>query len=1042
MEDRELRDTPWHSRPADDAVDALDVDPDDGLSSEEAKTRLEHYGPNRIESGEADPWWKILLRQFLDPLIYILILAGIVTLYFQDYIDSAVIFAAVLLNGAIGFVQELRAQNAITSLAEMSAPKAHLLRGGRKVDVSTDEVVPGDMVRMTSGVRVPADVRLLRADDLRVDESALTGESESVRKQVEPVKDERAVPGDQLSMAFAGTNVTRGRGLGVVVHTGEASQLGRIAERTRDVGKVRTPIQEKMDHLGKLIGVGILALAALVGVVGYLQGMTLHEVVQTAVAMAVGAVPEALPVVLTVALAVGVRRMAGRNAIIRTLPAVETLGSTTVIGSDKTGTLTSNQMTVRAITAGGRRYEVGGSGYSTEGDIILAGAPNDEGQEAGPESDEALRMTLLAGLLATETESIPAEDEEPRGDPTELAVLVSAAKAGLDLDQTRADHDQLDVIPFESERQYMATLNEMEDGRCIFVKGAPEAVVERCSRRLLPDGEEEEFDAESAKQTAHDLAEEGYRVLGMAFRRVDQDRFDDDEVGSELIFAGFQGMEDPLRPEAKEAVDATRGAGIRVIMLTGDHTDTASAIGGQLGLTGTGAEAKEGRDLDDLSDDELDEVIRKVNVFARVSPDHKLRLVERLKAQNHVVAVTGDGVNDAPALQAAHLGVAMGQAGTDVAREASDMILTDDNFASITSAVEEGRLVFANIRKVIYFLLSTGLAIVFTILFSLFAGWPLPYLAAQVLWINLVTNGLQDVALAFEKGEPGLLEEPPRDPDEGVINRPVLIRLAWVSVLITAATMAVFYSMLRRDVPMEVARSVTMTQMVMFQFFHVFNSRSMKRSVFQVPLSANPFLAGSLGVAILAHIGALHLPFMRAIFDTTPLTLDQWALVVGVGSLVVVAAEIDKALLRRRKKDGGEERAQAGGEQEHQRHDMGAAEDSDQKLAKPAGEPGVEEESEEPEDRCAGHDEEDEGDEGDEGDEERGEGRPEVEAPEEEYRKEVEYRREVETKTGEDGEYRKEVEYRKEIEYRKDRGPGTDHDGGGRKEDDTDEREG
>jgi magnesium-transporting ATPase (P-type) len=896
---RELRDTPWHTKPGSEAVEELATDPDHGLPKDEAEERLERFGPNTIESGEVDPWWKILLRQFLDPLIYILILAGLVTLYFQDYIDSAVIFAAVLINGTIGFIQEMRAQKAITSLAAMSAPKAHLLRDGRKVDVPTEEVVPGDIVRLSSGARVPADVRLLKARDLRVDESALTGESEAVRKQVEPVDDERAVPGDQLSMAFAGTSVTRGRSIGVVVHTGEASQLGRIAEQTRAVGKVRTPIQEKMDHLGKLIGAGILGLVGVVAAVGFIQGMTLHEIVQTAVAMAVGAVPEALPVVLTVALAVGVRRMASRNAIIRTLPSVETLGSTTVIGSDKTGTLTSNQMTVRAIIAGGRRYDVSGSGYSTEGGLELADGPDDSEHEAGPESDEALRMTLLAGLLATETDAIPGEGEEPRGDPTELAVLVSAAKAGLDLDESRAGHEQLDVIPFESERQYMATLNEMEDGRCIFVKGAPEAVVERCATRLRPDGQEEELDAEAAKEAAHELAEEGYRVLGMAFRRVDRDSFDDDEAGTELVFAGFQGMEDPLRPEARDAVAATRGAGIRVIMLTGDHADTASAIGGQLGLTGNGAKAKEGRDLDDLSDEELDEVVREVNVFARVSPEHKLRLVERLKDQGHVVAVTGDGVNDAPALRAAHLGVAMGQAGTDVAREASDMILTDDNFASITSAVEEGRLVFANIRKVTYFLLSTGLAIVFTILFSLFAGWPLPYLAAQVLWINLVTNGLQDVALAFEKGEPGLLDDPPRDPGEGVINRQVLIRLAWVSVLITTATMGVFYWMVQQDVSMEVARSVAMTQMVMFQFFHVFNSRSMTRSVFQVPLSANPFLAVSLSVAILAHIGALHLPFMQLIFDTTPLTLGQWALVVGVGSLVVVAAEIDKALLRR-----------------------------------------------------------------------------------------------------------------------------------------------
>jgi magnesium-transporting ATPase (P-type) len=901
-----LQDTPWHALPGDDVVGRLDVDPDRGLSAGEAKERLERLGPNTIQSGDVEPWWRILVHQFLDPLIYILIAAGAVMLVLRDYVDAVVILAVVLLNAGIGFIQELRARNAITLLAEMSAPRARVRRDGQTVEIATADVVPGDIVRLASGSAVPADLRLLRVRDLRVDESALTGESETVRKSTDPVEDERAVPGDQSGMVFAGTSVTRGRGTGVVVLTGESSQLGRIARRTREVGTVRTPIQEKMDRLGRLIGVGILALAGLVAVVGLVQGMSVHEIVQTAVALAVGAVPEALPVVLTVALAVGVRRMAGRNAIIRTLPAVETLGSTTVIASDKTGTLTSNQMTVRAIWTGGRLYRVEGSGYATDGEIRLdqdvAGAATASAGDppAGTRDDRALHMTLLAGILASETESIPAAGDPSRGDPTELAVLVAAAKAGLDLVRVRSDNEQLDMVPFESERRYMATLNRTAGGGQVFVKGAPEAVMDRCARMLGHDGEERELDREALKEAAHQLAEEGYRVLGMAFGHAEGEALPDDDVGSDLVFAGFQGMEDPLRPEAKEAVRATRDAGIRVIMLTGDHADTASAIGRQLGLAGPGDAAREGRTLDELSDHELDEVVRDVNVFARVSPEHKLRLVERLKSLGEVVAVTGDGVNDAPALRAAHLGVAMGRAGTDVAREASDMVLTDDNFASITSAVEEGRLVFANIRKVTYFLLSTGLALVFTILFSLFAGWPLPYVAVQVLWINLVTNGLQDVALAFEKGEPGLLDDPPRDPGEGVINREVLYRLAWVSVLITVLTMGVFYWMLSRAVPLEEARSVAMTQMVMFQFFHVFNSRSLRRSLFRVPLRANPFLAVSITVAILAQLAVLHVPFMQAVFGTTPLSPAQWALVAAVGSLIVVAAELDKVFLRRR----------------------------------------------------------------------------------------------------------------------------------------------
>jgi calcium-translocating P-type ATPase len=888
MEAEALRDTPWHTREAGATAEALEVDPHRGLSEASASERLDRYGPNTIRSGEIEAWWRVLVRQFLDPLIYVLIVAGLVTLALEDYMDAAVILAVVLLNGGIGFVQELRARNAILALAGMSAPRAVVRRDGDRCEIETDSVVPGDVVLLASGARVPADVRLVRADDLRVDESALTGESEPVRKQTAAVEAEDAVPGDQVSMAFAGTSVIRGRGVGVVVHTGEASQLGRIAEKVQSVGKVRTPIQEKMDRLGHAIGGGIVALAGVVAVVGVVRGMSTGEIVQTAVALAVGAVPEALPVVLTVALAVGVRRMAGRNAIIRTLPAVETLGSTTVIGSDKTGTLTSNRMTVQAVWAGGRTFRA-----TEEGAGFVA-------EDGGPEDqDGAFRMTLLAGVLANETERLPGPEEERRGDPTELGLLEAAVRAGLDPAGARAERERLDLVPFESERRYMASLHRTDAGVRIFLKGAPEAVVERCTHQIGASGEAEPLDRDAALEAAHDLAEEGYRVLGMAYGEAEGESVGE-EVEGGLVLAGFQGLEDPLRPEARGAVEAAHAAGIRVLMLTGDHADTARAIGRQLGLAGGEGSAREGRELDALSDEELDAVVREVDVFARVSPEHKLRLVERLKAQGEIVAVTGDGVNDAPALRAAHLGVAMGQAGTDAAREASDMVLTDDNFASITSAVEEGRLVFANIRKVTYFLLSTGLALVLTILFSLFAGWPLPYLPVQVLWINLVTNGLQDVALAFEKAEPGLLDDPPRDPREGVINREVLYRLIWVGAFITVATMAVFWWMLQQTGSLELARSTAMTQMVMFQFFHVFNSRSLRRSVFQVPLTANPFLAVSLALAMAAQLAVLYFPLLQGVFGTTPLPLAHWALVVAVGSTIVVAVELDKAYLRAR----------------------------------------------------------------------------------------------------------------------------------------------
>lgn len=891
-----IRETPWHTRTAADIITELQTDPERGLAVSDIPERLEHYGPNRIRSGEAVPWWIILWRQFTDPLIYILIIAALISLIFQEYIDAIVIVAVVLINGAIGFYQEWRARKVIHALSEMSAPRATVIRDGNEQEIASEEVVPGDIVLLSAGMQVPADVRLVQVEELQVDESPLTGESKPVAKQLAPVEDEYAVPGDQFCMAFAGTNVTRGSGRGVVVRTGDASELGHIAETTQEIGEVKVPVKEKMEYLGTVIGVIALVLAVVVVVGGLLVGMTMNEIIRTSVALVVGAVPEALPIVLTVTLAVGVQRMAQRNAIIRSLPAVETLGSTTVIGSDKTGTLTANQMTVRTIWTGGKRYALSGSGYQAEGTIH----PVDDKGDEEPIS-AAVRQTVLTGLLANEARGLPRDVKSRGGDPTELALLVSAIKAGLDLQETRKAYPQVDIIPFASEHQYMATLNETPEGRCIFLKGSPEAVLARCHQQLGLDGQLQPLEGEAARVVAGELADEGYRVLAMALRYTDITGFDQHDPGSDFIFLGFQGMEDPIRPEAVEAVQAARRAGIRVLMLTGDHARTARAIGQQLGLGNGEVRVTEGRTIENLSDDELDAVTRDVDVYARVSPRHKLRLVERLKAQGHIVAVTGDGVNDAPALQSAHLGIAMGQAGTDVAREASDMVLVDDNFASITNAVEEGRVVFANIRKVTYFLLSTGVGLVIVILSALFGPWPLPFLAVQVLWINLVTKGLQDVSLAFEPGEPGLLNEPPRDPAEGVINRAILWRMIILGLFMAIGTLGVFYWILQQDVSLELARSVAMTQMVMFQFFHVLNCRSFHRSIFTIPLFSNPYLIGSVTLALLAHLAILHVPWLQTIFETEVISLELWGMIVGISVLIIAVAEIDKALFRRRR---------------------------------------------------------------------------------------------------------------------------------------------
>ena len=878
---------PWHTLAPGDAERALETGPA-GLSDAEAAARLARHGPNEVEAERETPWWAVLLRQFRDPLIYILLVSAGITALLRDWADTGVILAVVLLNAVIGYVQERRAQRAIRALARLSAPRAEVVRGGEAREIAGREVVPGDVVLLASGVRVPADLRLTRVADLEADESALTGESLSVRKRTDALPTAILVAGDQVNMAFAGTVVTRGRGRGVVVRTGAATELGRIATTVRQIGHTRAPLQEAMERFGRRIGVVIVLLTLVVAGVGLLRGMPPEEIFLAAVALAVAAIPEGLPVVMTVTLAIGVGRMARRNAVIRALPAVETLGSTTVVGSDKTGTLTRNEMTVRAIWAGGDRYRVTGAGYGLEGAVHLDGADEEPG------GGEPLRRTLLAGALASEADAAAVERGDPRGDPTEIALYVAAAKGGMRPDEVRRRHPELDILPFEPEMRLMATLNAGREGHVAWVKGAPESVLPRCTRMLTASGEAP-LDAEAARAAAAAMAAEGLRVLAMAYRATASDRLDADSIGGGLVLAGLQGMEDPVRPEAVEAVRAAREAGIRVLMLTGDHAGTAAAIGRQLGLDPDGAGVLEGREIAGMSDAELDRALGRVNLFARVAPEHKLRIVRRLRALGEVVAVTGDGVNDAPALREAHLGIAMGRGGTEVAKEASDMVLADDNFATITAAVEEGRVVFSNVRKVSFFLLSTAAGQIMALLVAVAAGWPLPLLAAQILWINLVTNGLQDVALAFEPGEPGLLRRPPRPRGEGFLTPRLLRRLAAVGAVVAAGTLGMFWWTWRATGDLDLARTAAMTQMVVFQLFHVFNSRSLDRSVFSIPLLSNRFLFLSIIASVAAHLAALYLAPLQAVFRTVPLSAGEWAMILVVGTAIVAGGELDKA---------------------------------------------------------------------------------------------------------------------------------------------------
>jgi magnesium-transporting ATPase (P-type) len=907
-EDRE----PWWSHSSDAALDRLDSSAA-GLTDEEARVRLERYGPNRIRVEEVEPWWSLAGRQFRDPLIYILLVAAAVTLALRHNIDAGVILAVVVLNAVIGFVQEYRARQAMLALAQLGAPKADVIRDGETRHLSAEELVPGDVVLLTSGARVPADLRLLRAVDLEVDESMLTGESVPVRKQPEAVVEGAPVAGDQVNMAFGATMVTRGRARGLVVRTGPATEVGRIAEAMHEVGRVQTPLQRKVHDFGGKVGIAILAMAVVTGVLGFLRGLGWAELFMTAVALAVASIPEGLPVVLTVTLAVGVRRMAGRKAIIRRLPAVETLGSTTVIASDKTGTLTRNEMTVRAVWTVDGPYTVSGVGYGRDGAVnrgdqavvMTSEVARSSGAGQLPRPEYAsLRETLLAGVLASEADArMVDEGGNPLGDPTEIALLVAASKGGEDPTDVRLRYPEIGILPFEPELQFMATLVAVNGAARIYLKGAPEAVLGRADRVLGAHGvgPMDPDIGDRIREGAHELAGEGLRVLAMAYKDTNADKVDLEATAGGFVFCGLQAMEDPVRPEAVDAVAAVQGAGIRVLMLTGDHLATARAIGAQLGFDDADRRAVEGSELATMTDEDLDACLEAgVQVFARVAPEHKLRIVQRLRAKGEVVAVTGDGVNDAPALRAAHIGIAMGITGTDVAREASDMVLQDDNFATIRAAVEEGRVVFSNVRKVTFFLLSTGVGQVITILFALMAGWPLPFLAAQILWINLVTNGLQDIALAVEPGEPGLLARKPRAVNEGILPLRLLQRLGGVGSVLAAGTLVTFWWSLETTGDLDTARTVAMTQMVVFQFFHVFNCRSLDRSIFRVPFFSNRFLFLSLVGALLAQLAVLYWGPLQTVFRTVPLDPTQWGVIVAVASTVILGGELDKAWQRRR----------------------------------------------------------------------------------------------------------------------------------------------
>jgi cation-transporting P-type ATPase F len=892
----------WHELPVSKVAELLETDLVSGLSAAEVESRLKRYGPNKVTEKPGTRAWKRFLLQFHQPLIYILLVASGVTLALGEVVDGSVIFGVVFVLGVIGYIQETKAEDAIRALTKMLVTEATVRRDGRKQRVRSIELVPGDVVLLQSGDRVPADLRLVRLRSLEIDESMLTGESLPVRKHVNPLALE-TVLADRKNLAFAGTLVTRGEANGVVCATGDQSETGRIARLISEAVDLSTPLTRRVAQFSRILLWLILGFAAFAFAVGVWRGENIVEMFVAAVALAVGAIPEGLPAAVTIVLAIGVGRMARRRAIIRKLPAVETLGSTTVICSDKTGTLTENQMTVQQIFAGGQFFEVTGTGYDASGVVQADGKP------VVPEAHPALLACLRAGLLCNDSVLIRDDGKiRVEGDPTEAALIVAAEKAGLAHADVLRELDRLDAIPFESEHQFMATLHRGRDGHIIYKKGAVERVVGRCSTMGDNHGNELPIEPNKIFAAADRMATNGLRVLAFAQRKATtgQRELDHHHVARDLTFLGLQGMMDPPRPEAIAAVRRCQNAGIAVKMITGDHLLTARTIAQQIGLRGGSnhetPNAITARELEGASDEELRTLAQDSAVFARVTPEQKLRLVKALQSRGQIVAMTGDGVNDAPALKQADIGIAMGVSGTDVAKSAADMILTDDNFASIEAAVEEGRAIFDNLKKFIVWTLPTNVGESFVLLAAILLGTALPMLPVQLLWINMTAVTLLGTMLVFEPKEADLMDRPPRDPNQPILTFPLFMRTGFVSLLMLAGGFALFLWELQREgASLAEARTAVVNAIVMVEAFYLLNCRSLTRSIFALGILSNVWVLFGIGLIIAVQLLFTYAPVMNGLFHSAPISGQAWLRIVAVGAIAFAAVELEKWIRFRRR---------------------------------------------------------------------------------------------------------------------------------------------
>ncbi len=866
-----------------------------GLTADEIEARLLRYGPNRLKSRKKTPPWLVFLGQFLSPLIYVLLVAVAISFIVGHFMDAWVILGILVLNAVIGFAQETRAEKAMEALIRMAAPQASVRRAGSIRNITAREIVPGDIIILETGDKVPADARLIEVSNLKVNEATLTGESVPVDKHTMSLSGELTVS-ERKNMVFMGTVVTYGRATAVVVKTGMATEIGRIATGIQEVKPEKTPLQKSISKLSRYIIGLFLVICVLLVIVGLIRGMEWMEVFLLAVAAAVSAIPEGLPAVVTVVLAMGMRFMAHRNAVIRRLVAVETLGSATVICSDKTGTLTLNQMMVRRIFAGGRWVEVTGEGYAPEGEYYR------DGRRVDMWNEPALELHLRIGALCNDA-SLTMEDEQSYsifGDPTEGALVVAAAKAGMNREKLDRTFPRLDEIPFQSEKFYMATLHPRDGGRIAYVKGAAEKLLSMskyCYRgsEIVP---LIEADIESILQAGDAMAGEAMRVIATACVNLpgDLEDLEEEHLRGNLVFVGLSGMADPPREEAKEAIRLCKQAGIKVIMITGDNRITAESIARQLELPE--GKAISGNELREMSDEVLSAQVESVSVFARIEPVQKLRIVNALKGRGHVVAMTGDGVNDAPALKTANIGIAMGITGTDVAKEACDMTLADDNFATVVAAVDEGRAIFNRLRNVIFLLLSTNIGELLALVLSILFIGKAPLLAVQIIWVNLVTDTASAIPLGLEPKSGDELKQPPRHPGVGILFPGQVMRVIFMAVYMGAGITLIF-NWAQARMSIEEARTVAFCAMVTFEWFRAFNARSDEHTVFKLGILRNRWLVGAISLAIVLQLAVVYVPFLQKAFRTVPLGIDRWGIAVLAGGSLFIVEETRKALFPR-----------------------------------------------------------------------------------------------------------------------------------------------